>query len=327
MTKLRPLPTTDQRLYLTDGGLETTMIFQKGIELPCFASIELMRTFAGRAELRDYYDPFVAIARATGHGLILDTPTWRASPDWQLKIGFPDLVTMAEANAASVRFLDDLRNRNETPDCPMLISGVIGPRGDGYQPNNAMTAHQAEAYHTWQIRVLAKAGIDLLSAFTLSTVNEATGIARAAAEIDCPTVLSFTIETDGRLPSGVPLSDAIRAVDHATARSPLYYMINCAHPDHIAKAINGDPAWQDRIGGLRTNASRCSHAELDECLELDDGNPVELGTQMADLCSAFPNIGVMGGCCGTDHRHIAEIARAQGRIGQRDNASSRTEAA
>ncbi|MEO1205684.1 MAG: homocysteine S-methyltransferase family protein [Pseudomonadota bacterium] len=306
----RYLPHKSSRLFLTDGGLETVLVFQKGIELPSFASIVLMKTPEGRDFLKAYFEPFVAIARATGCGLILESPTWRASPDWQTAVGFSNLDQLAAANAASIALLDEVRQSLETPAAPMVISGCIGPRGDGYTPDTVMTANEAEAYHAWQVRVLKDAGADLLSALTLTTINEAVGLTRAAKKAHIPVAVSFTIEVDGRLPSGPTLGEAIAAVDEATGCAPAYFMINCAHPDHIAQTLRSTGPWIERISGIRANASRCSHAELDACEKLDDGYPIELGRQVADLRTIFPNLIVMGGCCGTDYRHIAEIARA-----------------
>ena len=311
MNALTPrfLPHTTQQTFLTDGGLETVLVFQKGIELPSFASIVLMKTPEGRDFLKTYFEPFVGIARATG-GLILESPTWRASPDWQAAVGFMELDQLADANTASIALLDEVRQGFETNTAPMLISGCIGPRGDGYSPDTTMSAEEAETYHAWQIKILKDAGVDLISALTLTTINEAVGLTRAAQKADIPVAISFTIELDGRLPSGSTLGEAIESVDNATQSAPAYFMINCAHPEHITQTLQTDGAWRERIGGIRANASRCSHAELDACETLDDGNPTELGSQVAALRNFFPNLTVMGGCCGTDYRHIAEIARA-----------------
>lgn len=292
---------------LTDGGLETTLVFHNGIDLPFFAAFDLLKDEAGTEMLRDYYRLHANIALKAGTGFILESPTWRASHDWGTKLGYSQNALDA-ANRVAIRLMHELRAELESERSPMVISGCIGPRGDGYDPGQVMTAEEAEAYHAPQIHIYAEEGADLITAITMTNIPEATGVARAAAAAGMPVAISFTVETDGRLPTGDSLKDAIAAVDEATGNAPVYYMINCAHPDHFAGALDG--GWTKRLGGIRANASRCSHAELDEATELDAGNPQELGRLYAGLRARLPHLAVLGGCCGTDHRHIEEIARA-----------------
>lgn len=292
---------------LTDGGLETTLVFHNGIDLPFFAAFDLLKDEAGTETLRDYYRLHANIALKAGTGFILESPTWRASPDWGTKLGYSPNALDA-ANRVAIRLMHELRDELESERSPMVISGCTGPRGDGYDPGRVMNAEEAADYHAPQIRIYAEEGADLITAITMTNIPEATGVARAAAAAGMPVAISFTVETDGRLPTGDSLKDAIAAVDEATDNAPIYYMINCAHPDHFAGALDG--GWTKRLGGIRANASRCSHAELDEATELDAGNPQELGRLYAGLYARFPHLAVLGGCCGTDHRHIEEIARA-----------------
>jgi homocysteine S-methyltransferase len=158
------------------------------------------------------------------------------------------------------------------------------------------------------VRVLAGAGVDIISAMTISSTGEAIGIARAARDVGLPVALSFTLETDGRLIGGMHLRDAIAETDRATGGYPAWFGINCVHPDHFLTILDGP--WVSRIGAIRANASRMSHAELDEATELDAGNPEELGRQYADLQRLLPSLRVVGGCCGTDIRHVSAIGRA-----------------
>ena len=292
------------RLYLTDGGLETDIIFRRGVELPCFSSIVLMRDAAGRRLLDDYIADYIAIARRAGTGLILETPTWRASVDWAAKLG----VT-AEAldllNAEAVTYLLAIKAQS---DVPILVSGCIGPRGDGYDPGQLMSADAAQVYHSRQVRSLAAAGADMISGLTINNVPEAVGLVRAAGDAGMPVVISFTVETDGRLPTGDGLGEAIDAVDAATGAAAAYFMINCAHPSHFAAVLAEGGAWTKRLRGIRANASRCSHAELDAMTSLDDGDPVELGREYRALRERHKQLTVLGGCCGTDARHVAAIA-------------------
>ena len=295
------------RFFLSDGGLETFLIFDKGYELPCFSAAVLLETDQGRADLRAYYEGFIDIAKASGRGFILDAPTWRAGTAWAGPLGLT-LKEVMETNKRAVSFVSKLRADHETDTCPMLINGLVGPAGDAYAPDTEITQQEALLVHAPQIHALGKAGVDMISAMTLTHAGEAIGIVQASKEIDVPVVIAFTLETNGHLPSGQPLGDAIAEVDAATNGGPLYYMINCAHPDHFRDALDTTAAWTLRIGGIRSNASRQSHAELDEAEVLDDGDPVELGKLSAELLSRLPNIRVLGGCCGTDHRHVGCIA-------------------
>lgn len=303
------LPQLGSGLFLTDGGIETTLIFHDGFELPYFAAFDLMNKREGRNALRRYFTRHAGIARANGLGFVFESPTWRASIDWGAKLGYSE-SDMAQVNKDSITFLAALRDEMETAAASMVISGCVGPRGDGYDPGEMMTALEAEAYHRKQIAAFAESEADLVTAITMTYVEEAIGLTRAAQAEGMPVVISFTVETDGRLPSGQSLREAIEAVDAATQGGPAYFMINCAHPSHFEDSLNAGESWVKRIKGLRANASRLSHAELDEAEELDDGNPQELGQQYRGLRDLMAQVTVLGGCCGTDHRHIEAICHA-----------------
>jgi homocysteine S-methyltransferase len=310
MSKYRnQLPQLSDRLFLTDGGLETTLIFHEGVELPYFASFDLMKSKSGIAKLRAYYARYITMAKEHGMGFVLEAHTWRANRDWAAKLGYSRLE-LAQANRASIAMLADLRRSYETPDSPIVISGNIGPRGDGYKVENAMTAREAADYHGEQIEVFRDTECDMVSAFTLNYVEEAIGVAKAARVADMPVVISFTVETDGRLPSGQTLKDAIEQTDRETNKAPVYYMLNCAHPAHFSNVLREGEAWVNRLRGIRANASLRSHAELDAAPDLDIGDPVDLGWRYRDLRSRFPQVTVLGGCCGTDHRHVERICLA-----------------
>lgn len=303
------LPQLQGGLFLTDGGLETTLIFQDGLDLPGFAAFPLLTTPGGRAVLRDYFRGYAQIARRFGTGLVLESATWRANADWGTRLGYTR-ATLAAANREAIRQLEAIRREYESATMPVVISGCVGPRGDGYVPGRAMSAHDAEAYHRAQVETFAGTAADMVCAITMNYVEEAIGVARAAQRAAMPVVLSFTVETDGRLPTSQPLKAAIEQVDDAMAGYPAYYMINCAHPTHFERVLDEGGAWLARIGGLRANASRKSHEELNDSTELDAGNPVELGAQYAQLTQKLARLNVMGGCCGTDHRHVEQIAAA-----------------
>ncbi len=303
------LPQLRDRLFLTDGGMETTLVFHEGRDLPEFAAFVLLQDEAGRDWLRRYYRHYAGIAGSDGFGFVLETPTWRASADWGRKLGF-DARALANFNREAIGLLHDLREELETPDLPMVLSGNLGPRGDGYRPTSAMTAAEAARYHGEQIRALRDAGADYVSAFTLNDVEEAQGVADAAAALKVPSVISFTVETDGRLPSGLGLREAVERVDQRAEQPPAYYMVNCAHPEHLHSALAEEGPWLSRLRGLRVNASRRSHAELDNSTELDAGHPEELGDDCIALARRLPAVNVLGGCCGTDARHVEAMARA-----------------
>lgn len=308
MAKYRnALPPLGGKLFLTDAGIETCLIFRDGIELPYFAAFNLLRTDEGYAKLRAYYQPYAALAQTKKLGFVLESPTWRANPDWAAKLGLPP-AELAALNQRAIALMEELRQCYETADSPMVISGCIGPRGDGYDPNRRMSAEEAETYHAAQIASFRDSAADMVTAITMNYIEEAIGIARAAKAAGMPSVISFTTETDGRLPTGDTLQEAIEAVDAATGAMPAYYMINCTHPTHFENVL--EEPWVRRIGGIRANASTRSHAELDNASDLDAGDPVALGRQYRALRHRFGCFNVLGGCCGTDYRHVEQIAFA-----------------
>ena len=302
------LPQLDGQLFLTDGGIETVLIFHEGLDLPAFAAFDLLKDDAGTEALRRYYAPYASLAAARGLGFVAESPTWRASPRWAAEIGY-GAVELAAFNRRAIALMEELRETYERPGAPVVISGCVGPQDDGYNPSMKLTADDAEAYHSAQIATFAGTAADMVTAITMTYVEEAIGVARASQRAGLPVVISFTVETDGRLPSGQTLSEAIAHCDWETGAAPAYYMINCAHPTHFEAVLDGEP-WRERVRGLRANASTQSHAELDEATELDAGDPVDLAARYARLTGALPRLNVLGGCCGTDHRHVEAIAGA-----------------
>jgi S-methylmethionine-dependent homocysteine/selenocysteine methylase len=298
------LPQLGDDLFLTDGGMETWLVHERGFELPQFASFPLLDDARGADALREYFAPYVELARANEAGLVLDAPTWRASSHWGELLGY-DAEQLADANRRAVALVEDVRR--EAPEVRIVIGGCVGPSDDAYAPSEQVSAEDACAYHRAQIETFAETTADFVNALTLTYSAEAIGIARAANAAGMPVAISFTVETDSRLPGGEALGDAIAAVDGAAKVD--YFMVNCAHPTHFANAL-ADGAWRDRIWGIRANASRKSHAELDEAEQLDAGDPEELAGHYPRLREQLPNLRVAGGCCGTDDRHIAAICAA-----------------
>jgi homocysteine S-methyltransferase len=303
------LSLSDGRLLLTDGGLETDLLFNQGVDLPEFAAFPLLDTPDGAERLRRYYESYLAIAREHGMGFVLETPTWRASSAWGARLGY-DAAALDRVNRRAVAVMASLRGSWARAGLPILVSGNIGPQDDAYRPATTGSAAAAQSYHAAQVATFADAGVDLVTALTVTYVEEAIGIVRAAVSAGVSVVISFTVETDGRLPSGQPLGEAVAALDEATDQAAAYLMVNCAHPTHFAGVLEPGSAWTDRIRGIRANASTSSHAELDEAETLDDGNPADLGRRYAHLAELLPQLAVVGGCCGTDTRHVAAIAGA-----------------
>ena len=303
------LPQLNGNLFLTDGGIETYLVFQQGIDLPEFAAFDLLKDAAGRAVVKDYFRNYIEIAKRSGTGFVLESVTWRANPDWATRIGY-SAAQLHDMNCRSIEVLRELRDEYEDEATPMVISGCVGPRHDGYNPEEIMSATVAENYHSAQIASFKEAGADMVTAITMTNTPEAIGITKAAQKAFMPSAISFTVETDGTLPTRQKLSDAIKQVDAKTDIGPVYYMINCAHPTHFEEALANDEGWVKRIRGLRANASTMSHEELDNSEVLDEGDPVELGGQYRDLRGKLAHINVLGGCCGTDHRHIEAICLA-----------------
>ena len=303
------LPQQDGGLFLSDGGMGTTLLFHEGLELPHFCAFHLLDDQDGRETLMRYFRHYTAAASEMGLGFVLDSgPTWRASSDWGDKLGY-SARDLDRINRSAIEMMCELRATHEHGKTPIVISGCMGPRGDGYEPGDMASAESAERYHSRQIATFADTEADFVTAMTMTYAEEAIGITRAAMAARLPVVISFTVETDGRLPTGQSLEDAVNQVDDATSGGPAYYMVNCAHPLHFSKVLDPDADWTSRIRGVRLNASRLSHAELNEASALDEGDIPELGMLVGTLHKTFRHINVLGGCCGTDLRHIREIAK------------------
>ena len=298
------LPQLAGRAMVTDGGMETDLIFHHGVDLPEFAAFVLLTTETGRSLLTNYYDGYAEVAHAAGAGLVLESPTWRANPDWGDRLGY-GAADLDRVNREAIALMDSLRARYAPAIDDVVISGMIGPRGDGYRPGSPADPSAMAAYHLPQIESFAAAGADLVTAYTLTDPGEAIGIATAAREVGIPVGISFTVETDGRLPGGMSVEQAVDAVDETCA--PDYFLLNCAHPLHVGAGIGGGEGWADRVVGLRCNASTQSHAELDESEVLDEGDLTVFVDAHEELRRRFPRLSVLGGCCGTDRRHVAAL--------------------
>lgn len=302
----KQLPHLHGGIFLTYTGMETDLLFTRGIDLPCFATYPLLETKEGLALLNQYLKDLINVAQEAGVGVILESHTWVANRDRGATLGYSP-QTLKDRNILSIEVL--AAARDQLGDLPTVVSANIGPRSDAYAPTARMSVAEAEEYHAEQIAVLATTEADLISGYTLAYPEEAIGMIRAARRCNMPIMIAFTVETDGCLPTGLALGEAIEAVDKATEGYASYYMINCAHPDHFTQILSDAP-WMYRLKGIVANASRCSHAELDNAEILDAGNPEELGRQLSEINATHPNITILGGCCGTDLRHLSFIAAA-----------------
>ncbi len=294
-----------EKYYLTDGGLETTLIFHNKIPLNHFAAFELLWNEEGRKVLEEYYKPYLSLAEKYQLGFVIESPTWRSNADWGFKLGYTHDELFA-LNRQSIKFVREIAE--SFASLPhVIVSGNIGPRGDGYRADFLMTAEQSRAYHAHQVKAFALSDADIVTAATITYSNEAIGIVNAARSFGLPVVVSFTVETDGRLPGGESLQEAIEKVDAGTEYYTGHFMVNCAHPQHFINEFQGKGEWKSRIGGIRANASLKSHAELDESTVLDTGDKCLLADGYMELLALLPSMKVIGGCCGTDCSHLEEI--------------------
>ncbi len=301
------LPQLSGDIFLIDAGMETDFIFNHGVDIPEFAAHTLLPDPATREKLKTYFNEYIDLAAQYGVGFIIDAPTWKAHNHWKADLGCSS-DDLEAANHDAVNFVQALKNKSNSNNI-IVVNGITGPCGDAYAPEDIILVEDAKTYHSTQISWLVDAGVEMVSALTITQSTEAAGYAQAASNIGIPCVISFTVETNGRLPTGQSLKDAIEFVDDQSDSYPAYYMINCAHPDHFSSVLD-ESGWAKRLRGLRCNASRQSHAELDACKELDDGNPIEFGQQYKEIVARMPWLNVFGGCCGSDIRHVREIAKS-----------------
>ncbi|GAA1996666.1 homocysteine S-methyltransferase family protein [Nocardioides kribbensis] len=302
-----PPPWDAAAAWVTDGGLETDLIFHHGVDLPGFAAFPLVDDERGRELLEHYYLGYADVARRVGAGLLLETPTWRAGAEWAASLGH-DVHAAAGLNHRAVDLVQALRGRL-TDLLAVRVVGTIGPLGDGYVAGERLDPDDAASRHLPQVAALAGAGVDAVTAYTLTGAAEAVGVVRSARSVGVPVAVSFTVETDGTLPDGTALADAVRRLEREAPADG--YLVNCAHPDHVARALDGGDdgggGWRHRVIGLRPNASTLSHAELDAAETLDEGDLDLLVDRTEYLRQRLPALRVLGGCCGTDVSHVAAL--------------------
>ena len=261
-----------------------------------------------RESLAAIYRHYLDIGRQFDLPLILSTPTWRASRERISKAGCED----KDVNGDNFRFLDQLRSDCGTYAKKVAVGGLLSCRGDAFNPDEALSAPEARKFHAWQAEKLAEAGVDFLLAATLPTLSEASGLAAALADTGMPYIISFVVRPEGTLIDGTPLKDAIQRIDAAVSPKPLSYIVNCTHASIFRQAlfheVNSSPLVRQRIGGLLANTAALKPEELDESENLVTEAPEIFGQAVASL---YHNLGmkILGGCCGTDDRHIRQLAK------------------
>jgi homocysteine S-methyltransferase len=303
---------TSPKPFLTECGMETTLVYKDKVHLPCFSSLPLVDTDSGRNLISHYYNSYISIAAAAGTGIVLDTRTWRGSTPWAKPMGL-STDKLLELNRAAVRLAKEARNSamGGENNIPIVISGTMGPLRDAYEDTSGViTLEDAREGYREQVGVLADAGVDLLALFTVTNLNEAVAVVELAREVRLPVVVSFSIESDGRLLGGRSLESAIRTVDERTGAYVAYYGVNCAHPLRISAALREVPEdVRGRIGLIKANASLKSHEELDNSETLDRGDIAVYTDGFEGVLPLVPNLRVTGGCCGTDEEHLEAIAK------------------
>lgn len=267
---------------------------------------------SGRAALEAIYRQYLDIGQRYQLPLLLSTPTWRAGRERIAAAG----LAGRDVNGDNSRFLAELRDSYGDYARQVAICGLMSCRGDAYKPAEAMSANAAGDFHSWQANALAAAGVDFLLAATLPALSEAIGLARAQAATGLPYLISFVARPEGTLLDGTPLDTAIATIDVAITPRPLAYLINCTHASIFRSALlnerNSSPLVRARIIGLLANTAALSPDELDESAELVEEAPEVFGNSVAALRDEL-NMKVLGGCCGTDERHIDCLA---GRLAQ-----------
>jgi S-methylmethionine-dependent homocysteine/selenocysteine methylase len=306
-TTLEYPPRKPGLLYLTEGGVETEIMYKWGHKLPHFAMFTLLDKPEAMADMKSMFARALEVAATQKTGLVLSSLDYRASPDWAALLGI-SADGLRDVHFRTVAFMKEVAAPfvEKIPD--LVFSGVIGPRGDAYGKGGGITEEEAEDYHTPQLKNLRDAGADMACALTFNNIPEAVGVARAAKAVGIPLGLYFTLNSKGTLGSGPTLKEAVESVEEITQGAPSYYGLNCSHPLEFMESLE-DGDWLKRVRSIRPNAVRMEKVALCKLGHLEDGDPEELGQQMGDIRQKFPQMDILGGCCGTDERHLGEIAK------------------
>lgn len=295
-------------LILTEGALIERLRRDPTVALdPSILHAGFIYEERGREALHRLYRQYLDIGAAFDLPTMVCTPTWRANPERLRQAG----LAHRDVNGDALRFVASIRDECGVYATRVFVGGLLGCAGDAYKPEEGLSADEADAFHGAQARALAEAGADFLLAATLPNVEEAHGLAMAMAKCRVPYVLSFVLGRDGRLLDGTPLHDAAIRIDEAVSPRPLFYMVNCVYPTVFEAALESAASRSrdvvTRVVGLQANASAKSPEELEGLSSVDADPPEVLGDGMARVYRRF-GTKILGGCCGTDHRHIEWIA-------------------
>jgi homocysteine S-methyltransferase len=301
-------PRLENKFYLTEGGTETEILYKWGYELPEFAMFTLLENAEANECVLGMYRRYFDVAEAYGTGILVTGHDYRASPDWARKLGY-SLKGLTEMQHRTIQFLTDIRAEYEGRVSDVYVSGCIGPRGDAYGTGGGISEAESEDYHSVQLSNLVETDADMAIAQTFNNIPEAIGVVRAATAIGIPIGVCLTLTTDALLRSGPTLKEAVETIDDRTGGAAAWFGTNCSHPVEFEPAISEAGAWAERLRYIRPNATQMEKIALCKLGHLEDGDPVELGHQIGDVARRFPNADILGGCCGTDERHLGEIAK------------------
>jgi homocysteine S-methyltransferase len=293
---------------LGEGAVIERLRRDPGLTLdPHLVNAAFLYERTSRAALEAILHQYLAIGREFGLPLLVSTPTWRASRERIAAAGY----ARADVNGDNVRFLEELRQGTGEYARQVVVCGLMSCRGDAYRPAAALTLDEARQFHAWQAEKLAAAGVDLLLAATLPALSEAIGLALALAATGTPYLISFVARAQGTLLDGTPLKEAIAAIDAAATPPPLAYLLNCTHASFARAAllhpVNSSPLVRQRVVGLLANTAALTPEELDDSATLVEEAPETFAAGVAALHSEL-GLKLLGGCCGTDDRHIRALA-------------------
>lgn len=296
---------------LADAAIETRIMFETRVRMdPHIQVAALLERPRGRAALREIYATYLDVAWAHGLPIVMGTPTFRASRRYVERARRPAAETVRRLNTEAVAFLNEIRDQGEHD--PVFLAGVIGPYGDAYSPDDCLNHLDGADYHLEQVRALAEAGVDALFAPTFPSIEEAHGVAMAMATTELPYAIGFVLDHRGRMLDGTYLHDAIERIDNAVVPAPAWYAISCVHPT-VARTALADLASAGggaltRLREVKANGSRLAPDELVSLDHADSDEPDIFGEAMHQLGIDF-DVQILGGCCGTDSRHLAALAR------------------
>lgn len=299
------------RTIMTEGALGIRLRNEYGIVYDSeVANANLIYREDARKAITKITDQYLEIAVRYRQPMMFMTPTRRASRDNVRNSSYRE--ELIEDNVKFYRSLLKKAMEKDPAHTELYLGGMMGCKGDAYKGTGALTANEAYEYHSWQAKLFAEAKVDFLYAAIMPTLPEAIGMAEAMAETGLPYIISLMIRTDGRMIDGTTIHTAIETIENSIEIKPIFYMTNCVHPANVGKALawefNRTELVRNRLKGIQANASPLTPEELDDCCEILSSEPTELAEEIMKL-HKHHGFQILGGCCGTDERHIEEIAK------------------